>query len=88
MAIFLIFAVVPLIDENISSDFENPVKGFDKYLIYIKLHRETEGHLVYKLPLYAAILADWLYMFKVITYLTYSDVAILNVIVFFIIFSK
>lgn len=32
MAIFLIFAAIPLIDENMSSDFENPVKGFAKYL--------------------------------------------------------
>ncbi|KAM3134037.1 hypothetical protein pb186bvf_013879 [Paramecium bursaria] len=72
IAIWILFCLIPLIDEFIVKDIKVPTP---------KEMKENENKFSFKLPLYTFIALDWLAMFFTLNYLVSSNPGILNTII-------
>lgn len=68
--LWVIYTLVPCIDEFLTMDTYNPTTQQSK---------DLEQSIKFKLPLYLSVLLDWVFMVYVLNHLTTTYIPILNV---------
>lgn len=72
MFIFIVYTVLPLLDEFLSFDIRNPTEEERKRL--------ENRDFYFRLALYVSVVSDWIMFFRVMTMFATMEITVLSVV--------